>query len=309
MTETVERNEAMRAITEHARRITRGSYEEVNDLMQFADTTRNPPDIAELAETFGMMSVKVEAREFAWKQTVEVLEQKKEELQESLKIRGLSSRLVLWFVFGVSLYVFLTVFALQTDQSDPVRVVLLRWFSSLFVISQIIMMVALILKSGYPLSDYGLTLKNLRRSLMESVLVSTAVILLLAGLKFWIQKEGWAFGGRPFIEEKEFGTMFLYLYVLNAPVQEFLARGVLQSSIGRILMGKRRMFWAVVSTSMIFGMLHTVYSLPVALITLLASLLWGWLYIRHQTIVGVSICHLLVGLAAILLGYWDLLVM
>jgi len=143
---------------------------------------------------------------------------------------------------------------------------------------------------------------------MESLLVSAAVILLLAGLKLWMQKAGWAFGGRPFIEEKEFGTLFLYLYVVNAPVQEFLARGVLQSSIGRILMGKQRMFWAVVSTSLIFGMLHTVYSLPVALITLLASLLWGWLYVRHQTIAGVSVCHLLVGLAAILLGYWDLLV-
>ncbi|MBN1200079.1 MAG: CPBP family intramembrane metalloprotease [Bacteroidales bacterium] len=304
-----DRSQAIRTLTRQAGKIMKGEYQQAERISELIDAHKEDEEMASLAEAFGMMAVKVESREFAWKQTVEALEKKKEELQESLKIRGLSSRMVLWFVFGMSLYVFLTVFALQTEESDPVRVVLLRWFSSLFVVSQIIMMVALILRSGYPLSDYGLTLKQAGRSLYENLLASAVVILLLVLLKVWLKQRGWAFHNRPFIEEKEFQTFFLYFYVVNAPVQEFLARGVLQSSIGRILMGKRRMFWAVVSTSLIFGMLHTVYSLPVALITLLASLLWGWLYVRHPTIIGVSVCHLLVGLAAILLGYWDWLVM
>jgi membrane protease YdiL (CAAX protease family) len=292
--------EAIHTITKYAQEITRGSYKNADELFRMTDKTKYSPEIADLSEAFGMMSVKVEAREFA-------LQQKNTELEESLKLRSLASGLLLWFSLGISLFIFILAFFYEPGFMDPLKPVLVRWFGTVFILGQVVLMTLLIRKSGFPLSAFGLTWQNARKSVKESLVTSAIFIVGLILLKIWLINSDSVLHGKPLIAQEEFKTLFLYLFFISAPLQEFLIRGVLQSSAERIIMGRQKVFWSIVSISMIFSALHTIYSLPFALLTFFVSLLWGWLYARHHTLIGVSICHLLLGLAFILLGFWEII--
>jgi len=298
--DTNDHSEAIRTITDHAKEITRGSYKHTEELQRLADESVHSPGIAGLAEAFGMMSVKVEAREFA-------LQQKNAELAEALKLRTIASRMLLWFAFSMSLYIFLMAFFYQPGLFDTVKPILIRWFGMAFLLSQVALMIILIRKSGLSLSDYGVTTNHWKKSLMEGLAASGAVILGLFFIKLYMVHTSTVMEGMPVIALEELNTLFTYTFIVHAPFQEFIARGVLQSSAKRIMMGKRRVVWAIVSVSLIFSALHSVYSLPFALITLASSLLWGVLYERNPNLIGVSVCHILMGLAFIFFGFWEII--
>ena len=61
------------------KKIAAGHYDQsdVDKLFDLAKTQKYPGIFSELAESFGMMMVKVEAREFQLKQTIEELEKAK----------------------------------------------------------------------------------------------------------------------------------------------------------------------------------------------------------------------------------------
>jgi hypothetical protein len=46
-------------------------------------------------------------------------------------------------------------------------------------------------------------------------------------------------------------------------------------------------------------------SIALATAALLTSWLWGWMYHRQKTLVGVSLSHFLIGNATGLMGYWT----
>jgi hypothetical protein len=66
------------------KKIASGKYDKMDaeKLFELAKKGRYPGFLAELAESFGMMLVKVEAREFRLKQTIEELEETKAKLEE-----------------------------------------------------------------------------------------------------------------------------------------------------------------------------------------------------------------------------------
>ena len=66
------------------KRIAAGQYEQsdADKLFEFAKEGRYPSLLAELAESFGMMLVKVEAREFERSQIIEELETAKAKLED-----------------------------------------------------------------------------------------------------------------------------------------------------------------------------------------------------------------------------------
>ncbi len=65
--------------------VSRGNYDNAREIFEFTKTDQYPELIAELAETFGMMLVQVEAREYRLEQMIEDLNQKKQELEETLR--------------------------------------------------------------------------------------------------------------------------------------------------------------------------------------------------------------------------------
>jgi hypothetical protein len=87
----------------------------------------------------------------------------------------------------------------------------------------------------------------------------------------------------------------LGIYVLLSPVQEFVARGVLQGSLQEFLTGRNGVLKAILISNLIFSTFHLFVSPYFAVAAFLSGIFWGWLYSRHRTLIGVSVSHILVG--------------
>ncbi len=76
--------ELFEMLNQACKKIASGDYsqEEAERLFELAKRERYPSLLADLAESFGMMMVKIEAREFKMKQMVEELEQTKAQVSK-----------------------------------------------------------------------------------------------------------------------------------------------------------------------------------------------------------------------------------
>lgn len=164
---------------------------------------------------------------------------------------------------------------------------------------------SIIKKSGYPLSFYGLTLKNWKPSVKESLLYTAALLLFLTLLKWVLINTVPAFHGRPLfilhqLSEEHLGafnwTITTFGYALLTPLQELIARGCLQGSLAKFLMGKRKTFFSIVLSNLLFSVVHLQISLKIAIIVFFIGCFWGWLYSKEKTIIGVSLSHAIVGI-------------
>jgi class 3 adenylate cyclase len=73
-------------------KVARGDYQHVDELFELTKPDKYPPAICELAESFGMMLVQVEAREFRLEQMIDELAAKNKELEATLaKVRLLEN--------------------------------------------------------------------------------------------------------------------------------------------------------------------------------------------------------------------------
>ena len=70
-----------------ARRVTRGKYGKPEMIFELAKTKKYPERITELAESFGMMIVKVEARDFRLEKNIKKLKKQNEQLQKVITER------------------------------------------------------------------------------------------------------------------------------------------------------------------------------------------------------------------------------
>jgi len=296
--------EIIKALTVHANKIVAGSYEDVDKILSLTDKTENSPELAELAETFGMMSVKIEAREYALEQTIEELKKKNAHIVALNTIRVQLSSLFVSIVLLVSSYTF----ALGVLASE---FILKQHFFKIFTrypiveIISVLIIVRIMLVSRLSLKDFGVTFAGWKRSVAESLIVSTAFIGLLALFKHWVCVH------HPgvFKENQIFSLSYFNLsyvtYILIAPLQEFVARGVVQGSLERLLDTKYRGFISILVTCFLFGALHMAHSLNLAVASFISSWVWGWMYYRQKNLTGVSLSHFLVGNAADFMGYWT----
>ncbi len=78
--------ELFEMLNQACRKIASGHYDQkdAERLFELAKRERYPSLLSDLAEAFGMMMVKVEAREFSLKQALEDLEKAKQELERRL---------------------------------------------------------------------------------------------------------------------------------------------------------------------------------------------------------------------------------
>lgn len=176
-------------------------------------------------------------------------------------------------------------------------------FSGLFLIISILV----IWKTKLPLSFFGITRNNIKKSLLESGFTSILIIVILTLIKIWGIKHWGVFREASVIQWSLWDLSYL-TYIFIAPIQEFVSRGVLQSSLERSLSeSKLRSFLAIVVSSCVFGSFHIFYSLGLALLTVISGFLWGYLFSRHKNILGISLSHFIIGDYISLLGFWDLL--
>lgn len=297
---------AMLTLTEHTREIVAGTYTNIDRLFSLTDKNKNSPEVAELAEAFGMMSIKVEAREFRLEQIIEELRQNQVKLEHSNQVRIQMSVIFISVVLMITIYTFVlgflgSNFSVSTELVGSIK----GWSARVIEISALLLVVRMIIKSGLPRQNFGLSMENWKRSTLEALAVSTVAIGALLVFKIALN----AYHPGTFKEQKLINfNYFNYSYVtyiLVAPLQEFIARGTVQGSLQRLFVGRYNNILAIIVTSFLFGSLHIASSLNLAFFALLSGFLWGWMYSRQKNLVGVSISHFVIGNMAGLMGYWT----
>ncbi len=144
--------------------------------------------------------------------------------------------------------------------------------------------------------DLGLKLTNRKKTLTESLTIAAIFILLGIILKLVLLKvrPDMIAADAPFFRWKS-RNLLGYFYVVSCTLQEFIARGFLQSGLDRIFEGKYKLLKVLGFSALIFSMyhIHLGFTFMVGAAILVSVL--GILYERHGNIWGVTIVHYLIG--------------
>ncbi len=235
------------------------------------------------------------------------LEQKNEELKSALDARVELGTLFIFVVVLISAYAFiLELFKSHFFLSLPYAHTLEFALSRCLEATTLTLIVWILRSSRIPLSEFGVNIDGAGKAVIEAVLISFVVVLGLVGLKYL----GLQTGNNPFPNQIlinwNYWDWTYVSYIAVAPLQEFIARGVFQNSVTRLLVSKRAAFWATLVTSVLFGALHLHTSIVLGAAAFFTSLLWGWMFARQRSLVGVSISHFIIGDCTGLLGFWTI---
>lgn len=158
----------------------------------------------------------------------------------------------------------------------------------------------------YPLKDYGLTLGNWRKDVPEALLwtgIFLALMLLAKYAATFIPGSG--FYGQKVLDISnllDFDTVTLlaiYIgYTVLVPIQEFCARGIMQTGLMKILDGKDKQLYSILLASGLFSAFHLYQNMQFALLTFIPGIFWGYMFDKQQSLLGVSISHIIIGLLA-----------
>lgn len=246
------------------------------------------------------------------KKTSEVTVRSLQAELEGAQIRLEMGRFLFTMLVILSLWIFLVAIfkemAVQLQNSSVVTTLMI----ALLVIASI----NHIRRSHFPISYFGFTLKNWQKTVFEAVLFTIPLLAIATGLKWLLIRYSPSFKGDELLSFKVINPAspvpislqlaLPILYVLLTPLQEFLARGVIQSSLRAALSWKHRAFWAVILSNLLFAAFHAHLSQVYSLMAFSGGLFWGWLYERQWSLLGASISHALIGAWFInILGFGD----
>jgi CRP-like cAMP-binding protein/membrane protease YdiL (CAAX protease family) len=178
-------------------------------------------------------------------------------------------------------------------------------FSWGFLLLSVAPMAWFALRQPRPLADFGVTLRGWQKSLAESLALSLALAALASLVALVVLRKP----GQPLLSWGSVATytpaqmtVFLIGYPLHSLLQEFIGRGVIQTSLSHLMPRKGPMV-PVLLTSALFGVYHLYVSISFALLTVVISMVFGWLYARHRTLLGVTLFHTAIGLVSVALGF------
>lgn len=239
------------------------------------------------------------------------------ENKEHTQARSGLTNLVVHLIGLIFLYIYVIKFINVLDIHVVSSTLISTPILALFALSMFIV----IKTSGYPLSLYGFTWKGKTSVIMESLLLCIplfAIVLIskwiaihffpeFRDLKFFHISPAEASGAPP-VSAVTFAVLVL-LYGAFVPIQEFIFRGVIQSSLEKFLTGKHKTLQAILISNLPFSMIHLHLSLSLAVLVFFYGVFWGWMYARQRTLIGCTLNHFLVGLwAFFIVGIQDFLV-
>jgi len=168
------------------------------------------------------------------------------------------------------------------------------------VISVIVLLA--IKRMGYPPATFGITTKNWQIAVKEALFATLILILAVVMLKWLMLQWAPSYHSRTLFEfslannfrrSVILSIVGLLLYILLVPFQELIIRGALQGPLEDFLIGPHKVFWAILMSNILFSVTHIHLSIEFASVTFVAGLVWGWLYSRNRTLIGVSISHII----------------
>lgn len=156
--------------------------------------------------------------------------------------------------------------------------------------------VFLVWKLNIPWARVGVTFSDWRVSVREGLIVS-----LVVGALFFMVVMVCQFVGVMDSKSYNYEILTRPQYFLHSYGQEFLARGLLQNSLRRFFDDKNGILSVVIS-SFLFALLHIHFGLVAVAITFVGSLFLGYFYLRHKSLLGVTILHCTLGVSAYVTG-------
>jgi CRP-like cAMP-binding protein len=249
----------------------------------------------------------------------------KEELRVA-KTHDQMSRFIIYLFIFLTFFVYTLKFFEEYGSYSPISQLMASLFILLFGISCIL----LVKRSHFPREFYGLSLKQWKKDAFEAALFTIPILIFMIGLKWFLIKTIPEFSKLSVFEfgnkshtflQKAFNHFFgkpqkqmnfyvlLSFYIVLVPVQEFIARGCLQSSLRNFFTTSNRVFLAILTSNLLFGLFHGLKSFTFALCAFFLGIFWGWIYERQRTIVGPCVSHILVGIWAFgVLNYQSILI-
>lgn len=166
--------------------------------------------------------------------------------------------------------------------------------------------------SGRTLAHYGLNTHNWKKAALEACLFSIPIMILAVFSKWLLIKflpamhDDELFEIMRKVELDPASTLIMVAsYVFFCPFQEFVVRGAIQGSFEDFLTGKYKVLTAILMSNLIFSMMHLHMAAFFSLMVFMTGLVWGWLYSRQRTLIGVSLSHALCGTFAFLFVGFD----
>jgi len=184
---------------------------------------------------------------------------------------------------------------------DPIEVqTAIRW---VFLFLLVVPTALSIRNLGFTWAEIGLTTKNAKQAIIESLFIFALLIPLLLLAKMLAHEPLAAFFHWGDLERYSASQLWFYCvsYLPHTIGQEYVARGVGLAYACRIL-NDYTSIKPVVIVSIIFAAFHVHLSLSIALAIFVSSLLFGVVYRRHGTLIGVCLLHFLLGITATALG-------
>ncbi|KTD11876.1 cyclic nucleotide-binding protein [Legionella gratiana] len=210
-----------------------------------------------------------------------------------LKNQIKTARFMTYLLVIISLFIILKDTASWAQFTENPNVLNIRITLVLALIFFVIMW-----KNGYSLAEMGLTLKNSKQSIIESLIVSFFIICSFLLIKWVLITNTLYFKETPLVCfcKNIYELLELSIgYIILAPIQEFIARGCLQSSLMHYVK-RDQSIYAVLMSNLIFCSFYSSFALSASILLFILGLIWGWLYLRYQTLIGVSLSHMLVGI-------------
>lgn len=167
-------------------------------------------------------------------------------------------------------------------------------------------------RSELPLAFFGVTTRGAWSSMPQTLVWTLAgcagatllKLVLIATDQAFAHERLFNLAGilnpHPTSPEFRLALLLAAVYAVTAPLQEFIVRSGLQTALERCLAGPAAGVQSIVLSNALFASAHVHLSLNFALVAFFAGLFWGALFARQRQLVGVSVCHLLVGWFAFL---------
>lgn len=222
-------------------------------------------------------------------------------LREKLDAEKMRNRFGHFFITVIMIFGLLSVgTALLSGQMSPVEEVAGSWAYVLTFLAPVVYYYNQ--HHEVSLAEFGLTLDRWPIQVAEGVTCAAVLTFIMIPLKTQFYAGDSLFS---FAQMQNYPPLlfwgFFALYLPHSFIQEFVARGLIQGSLHRF-MAENADWVPVVVAAFLFGIGHVHYSYGFAGLTFATSLLFGWLYLRHRSLLGVTLMHYLSGLSAMALG-------
>lgn len=189
------------------------------------------------------------------------------------------------------------------------------YYSPLIIVAFMLAMVYMMIRSAMPLEAFGVTFKNGFKASADAIKYSLLFCVFLTGCKWlYIAAQSDAAALSVFQTADMFSSydesgrfewtiyfLFMVAYALLCPVQELIGRCGVQAPLYIFLQGSegKRHFLSILVSNLMYAASHSHLNLSFAVVTFIPGLFWGWLFMRHKSLVGVSVSHAIIGCYAL----------